>query len=221
MMGRHAMPEPDPEQAPPDPVYELIEIAPGIRHWSTFHEGIGQPVHSYYVEEAAAVLDPIVPEDVLEGLSDLPKPKLVLLTNRHHYRQSDRLVAKFGCRVLCPRSGLHEFEGGSPVEGYAYGDTVAPGITAHEVGSICPDDAALHIDTGIGFLAFADGLVRARGALSFVPDWLMGDDPDGVKEGLVESFGRLLELDFDGLLFAHGEPLVGGGKEALAEFARP
>ena len=97
---------------------------------------------------------------------------------------------------------------------------MAPGITAHEVGSICPDDAALHIDAGIGFLAFADGLVRVRGALSFVPDWLMGDDPDGVMEGLVESFGRLLELDFDGLLFAHGEPLVGGGKEALAELAR-
>ena len=29
---------------------------------------------------------------------------------------------------------------------------------------------------------------------------------------------RLLDLDFDSLLFAHGEPLVGGAEAALREF---
>jgi hypothetical protein len=52
-----------------------------------------------------------------------------------------------------------------------------------------------------------------------VPDSLMGDDPGGVKRGIVESLERLLELEFDCLLLAHGEPLVGGGKSALREFA--
>jgi hypothetical protein len=47
----------------------------------------------------------------------------------------------------------------------------------------------------------------------------MGDDPSAVRAELRASLRRLLgELDFDHLLFAHGEPIVGGGKAALREF---
>jgi hypothetical protein len=49
----------------------------------------------------------------------------------------------------------------------------------------------------------------------------MGDDPQGVKDGLAESLRRLLERRFDGLLFAHGEPLAAGGKAALRDFLEP
>jgi hypothetical protein len=69
-------------------------------------------------------------------------------------------------------------------------------------------------------MAFADGLVRSSsdGSLGFVPDFLLGEDPEGVKRGLRQSLGRLLDESFENLLFAHGRPLVGGGKEALATF---
>ena len=175
-------------------------------------------MHSYYVVDAAAVLDPMVPEGVAEALRERRPPERVLLTNRHHYRQSDRLASEFDCPVLCPESGLHEFANRPEVEGYAYGDVLGPGVTAHEVGSICPDDAALHIQSAPGLLAFADGLIRWDGELTFVPDFLIGDDPEGVKRGIVESLRRLCELEFDALLFAHGEPVPSGGREALREF---
>jgi hypothetical protein len=45
-----------------------------------------------------------------------------------------------------------------------------------------------------------------------MPGFLMGDDPSPVRAGLRESLGRLLELDFDNLLFVHGEPQIGGGR---------
>jgi hypothetical protein len=196
---------------------QIAEIAPGVLHWSAFHPRIRQTVHSHYVVDAAAVLDPMVPEGVVEALRERRPPERILLTNRHHYRQSERLVDEFGCTVLCPESGLHEFEGGPDVEGYAYGDEVAPGIVAHEVGSLCPDDAALHIGAGPGVLAFADGVIRWEGELTFVPDFLM-DDPEQTKRGIVGSLRRLLELDFDALTFAHGEPLAGGGRKALNRF---
>jgi hypothetical protein len=197
---------------------EIAEILPGVLHWSALHPKIRQTVHSYYVEDAAAALDPMVPEGALAAMQSRRTPERVLLTNRHHYRESDRIASECGCAILCPESGLHEFEGGPDVVGYAYGVEVAPGITAHEVDSICPDDAALHIEVGPGALAFADAVIRWDGELSFVPDFLIGDDPEGVKRGIVESLGRLLELEFDCLLLAHGEPLVGGGKRALREF---
>src|SRR5262249_29439139 len=90
---------------------------------------------------------------------------------------------------------------------------------AREVGAICPDDTALQIVAGDGTLAFADGLTRlGDGSLDFFSDSLLGDDPEEVKEGLVDAFRDLLELDFDTLLFAHGEPLVCGRKAALRRF---
>jgi hypothetical protein len=193
----------------------MDEVQTGIFHWNAFHEGIQQRVSSYYVEGAGAVIDPMTPPDGLGWFASRP-PERILLTNRHHYRRSDDFRERFGCPVFCNREGLHEFEGGPQVEGFSIGDEVAPGVVAREVGAICPDDTALHVTVGDGVLAFADGVIRAgNGSLGFVPDFLLGDDPGDVKRGLAESVERLLELDFDTLLFAHGEPLAGGGKAAL------
>jgi hypothetical protein len=199
----------------------MDEIVTGVFHWTAFHERIRQDVSSYYVAPAAALVDPMLPEEGIEWFRGRQPPERILLTNRHHYRHSARFVEAFGCPVLCHEAGLHEFEGGPDVEGFAFGEEVAPGIVGLEVDAICPEDAALHITTGQGLLAFADGLIRSSdGALAFVPDFLMGDDPEGVKRGLRDSLSRLVERDFDSLLFAHGNPLVGGGKAALEEFLR-
>jgi hypothetical protein len=70
-------------------------------------------------------------------------------------------------------------------------------------------------------LAFADALIRGRhGELAFVPDWLLGDDPDAIRRGLRERFRALAdEVEFDALLLAHGEPVTTGGRSALRTFA--
>jgi hypothetical protein len=194
----------------------MHEIVPGIHHWIAFHEGIRQPVHSYYVQSAAALIDPMVPPEGLGWFEQRGRPTTILLTNRHHYRHSARFVEAFGCAVRCSEPGLHEFREGRQVEGFRFGEQVAPGITAIEIGAICPDETALHI--GRDAVAFADGLIRSRGKLGFVPDGLIGDDPDAVKKGLYRALAGLLDLDFDALLLAHGEPVAAGGKAALREF---
>ena len=64
----------------------------------------------------------------------------------------------------------------------------------------------------------ADGLVRwqPEGPLDFVPDMLM-HDPERTKRGLVEAYRRVLDLDWDTLLLAHGRPLVGAdGRREMA-----
>jgi glyoxylase-like metal-dependent hydrolase (beta-lactamase superfamily II) len=128
-------------------------------------------------------------------------------------------VDRYGCRVRCHRDGLHEFAGGPAVEGFVFGDEVAPGITAERVAVLCPEETAFY-NADAGALSFGDALVRDNGGpLRFVSDSLLGDDPEAVKSGLRESFQALLELDFDNILLAHGAPMVGGAKEALSEFA--
>ncbi len=88
------------------------------------------------------------------------------------------------------------------------------------MGAICPDETALEIPSARA-VALADGVVRfdaPDAPLGFVPDFLLGDDPDDVRRGLRDSLERLLALDFEHLLLAHGLPLVGEGKERLREF---
>jgi hypothetical protein len=198
----------------------IREVLPGLHHWTAIHPRIRLPVDSYYIEPARVVLDPMVPREGLEWFERGETPGQIVLTNRHHLRHGERFAQAFGCPIRCSEAGLHEFEDGPEVEGFAFGEDLAPGITAYELGAICPDDTALLIRTVDGnALAFADGLTRPRGGgLTFVPGFLMGDDPAAVRAGLRESLRGLLDLDFDHLLFAHGEPLIGGGKVALREF---
>jgi hypothetical protein len=195
------------------------EIHPGVFWWTVRHARIQQPVSSYFIVESGTLLDPMVPEEGLEwfGADGAGVPERIVLTNRHHLRDSEAFDAEFGCSVHCNDAGLHEFANGPEVEAFFVGDEVAPGIVACEMNSICPDDTALHISAGPGLLAFADALVNIGGDVTFVPDFLM-DDPPAVKRGVVAAARRLAELDFDGLLFAHGDPIPEGGRDALGTF---
>jgi hypothetical protein len=144
----------------------------------------------------------------------------VLLSNRHHDRDSWRLHEAFGCSVHCVRNGLYELAGRGPVEPFDFGDELPGGVVVHEVDAICPDETALYIPAHRA-LACADGVVQSSAAdgLKFVPDHLM-DDPDETKRGLRDAYARVLDLDFEILLLAHGDPVVGGASDALREFIR-
>lgn len=196
----------------------MKEILPGIYHWTAEHPRIGAQVSSYYVAETGTVLDPMVPAEGLDWFGDDKHVQWLALTNRHHDRQAKDYCGRFDVApVLVPESGLHEFEDKDlEVRGYVPGEEIVDGIVAHEVGVICPDDMALEIRSA-GALALADGLVHLGGAVRFVSDDLMDDPPD-TRRGLAEAFERLLDEDFDTLLFAHGDPIVGGGKQALRDF---
>jgi hypothetical protein len=196
----------------------MDEIQPGLLHWTAFHDGIGQDVHSYFHAPSGTLLDPMEP---LEGLDAIERPQRIVLTNRHHYRHSSRFQDAFGCPVLCNENGLHEFDDGREVEGFAFGDRLAPGVTALEIGVLCPEETALHLGTGEGAVALADAAIRGRhGELGFVSDGLLGDDPQAIKQGLREAFRRVCEgREFASLLLAHGEPIAQGGRTALMTFA--
>jgi len=205
----------------------MDEIFPGLRSWTAIRETIGQPVHSAYAVEARTLIDPMVPPEGLVAFGDgpdrLPPPELIVLTNRHHRRHSATFHERFRCRVAANERGLYDLHDGPfKVAGFAPGDELAPGVVAHEVGVLCPDESAIHLAIGPGALAVADGVIRAGddGALAFVPDSLLGDDPVRIRRGLAGAYRRLCdELEFDALLLAHGAPIASGGREALRAFA--
>jgi hypothetical protein len=194
------------------------ELSTGLWHWRARHEQINSEVSSYYLQPERVLIDPLLPHEGLAWFEQHGLPEHVLLSNRHHDRDAWRLRDAFGCTVHCVSNGAFELAGRGPVEKFEFGAELPGGVVVHEVDAICPDETALHIGS-YRALACADGVVRPRGggSLAFVPDWLM-DDPEQTKRGLRDAYRRLLGLDFDLLLLAHGDPIVGAAKDALRAF---
>jgi glyoxylase-like metal-dependent hydrolase (beta-lactamase superfamily II) len=195
----------------------IEEVIPGVHHWTQVHPEIGSRVHSHYAAASGTVFDPLVPDEGIEWFDDRAVERVVL-SNRHHLRHSERFAERFGCPILAAEVGLHEFDGGPAVEGFAFGERIADDVVALEMGAICPDDTALRIETGPGALLIADSIVN-RDGLGFVSDSLIGDDPDEVKRRARERAAELAVEDFEALLFAHGDPVPEGGRAVLERFA--
>ena len=200
----------------------MHEVLQGVFHWTAIHPRIRSEVSSYWLEPAGVLFDPLVPREGLDWFATrAPAPVAILLSNRHHYRESARFTERFGCSAHCNRRGLHEFSNGENVLGFDVGDELPGGVLACELDAICPDDTALYLPAQRA-LVIADGVVRGgaigqEGPLGFVPDSLM-DDPPATKRGLLEACTRLLdELDFDHLLLAHGSPVIDHGRALLQE----
>ncbi len=206
----------------------MRELLPGLYHWRVFHDDIQGDVDCYYgvSEGVGYVLDPLTPEGGLDVLRRLPQPPShIYMTNRLHDRSCAEFAAAFDAPIWCNRRGLHEYADGSlDLTGFDAGQDLPGGIRTIEVGIICADETALLLPIDVGVLAIADSFIRypdsdGNRAIGFVPDDLIGENAESVK---VETRTRFLQLcddlDFDHLLFAHGEPVIGGGKQDLRAF---
>jgi hypothetical protein len=197
----------------------IEEILPGVIQWSTFHEGIGQIVHSSFELSSGTLIDPMEPQEGLDAIAALATPQRIALTNRHHYRHSKSYAERFGCPVLCHKSALGDFGQDRPVNGFLFDEQLADGVRALELGSICAEETTLLLDAHDGALSFGDGLTREQdGSLKFMPDALLGENPQRVRTGLLKNLRRMLDEDFDALLFAHSDPVLSGGRELLSDF---
>jgi hypothetical protein len=205
----------------------MTEVVPGIFDWKALHEHIGHDVHSTLVTETDPVLliDPMEPDVEEAWFEQHGKPTDILLTNRLHDRGCTWFVERFECRVWCHEAGLHELEMQSlKARGFSHGQTLPGGVVALEVGVLCPEETAFLIPVGEGILAIGDAVIRSEETvdepcgIGFVPDFLMGDDPEGVKKGMVKNLRGHLDRDFDSVVMAHGAPIATGGKAALGAF---
>jgi glyoxylase-like metal-dependent hydrolase (beta-lactamase superfamily II) len=191
----------------------MHELAPGIFHWTAPHPNIGVEVSSYWIPALKLLLDPLAVPDEVEDVD------CILLSCRHHVRDSLEAAERFGATVEAPRNGMHDYGDGTPIQPYDFGNSLVGGeVSAHQVGGLSPDETALHIPS-VNALSIADGAIRYGEDLHFVPDQYM-DDPDKDKADLKRGFGELADqLDFDVLLLAHGKPYPSGGRDALRQFA--
>jgi hypothetical protein len=195
----------------------MEEILDGVFHWKVPHPRIKIEVGCHFVAGSGTAIDPLLPDEGIEWFDDRDLAQIVL-SNRHHLRHGVEIAQRFGCPIRCHEAGLHEFSGGPPVGGFSFGERLGDDIVALEMDAICPEDTVLLIESGGGALLFADSLIN-HGEIGFVPDQLIGDNPERVKEKIRERCATLLDQRFEHLLFAHGDPIISGGREALRAVA--
>jgi hypothetical protein len=194
----------------------IREVLPGVFHWTARHPSAGLDSGSHYLVEEGILIDPIAP---VEGLDWFDGKQIgeILLTNRHHTRSAFDIQDRLGVTIRAPRTGMHELPA-DRVEPYDFGDELSAGIRPHAISETWPDETALEIPAHRA-VAIADGVINYDG-LGFFDDYLLGDDPEAEKQRLRAGFAALAAaVDFDHVLFAHGAPILGDGRERLARFA--
>ena len=103
-------------------------ILPGVVHWSAFHEGVERRVHSSFLCESGTLLDPMQPEEGLDAIADADPPQQIVLSSRHHFRDSAAYAERFQCPVLCNEAGLAYFQGEHTVRGFKFSEQLAADV---------------------------------------------------------------------------------------------
>ena len=186
---------------------EIVDVAPGLWVWRMSHPawrtGLDWPetVTSTCVESGGevAVLDALAPQEGSEGWKrlDARPPTMAVVLKPDHVRDVDLFVARYGAQAFgpwlffrgdAPETELEEIEPGMELPG----------------GLVALYDARWRMETPLWLpeqkaIVFADALTAPEGELR-----IWGTRQLERARGV---FREYLELPFDHVIVAHGEPV--------------
>jgi glyoxylase-like metal-dependent hydrolase (beta-lactamase superfamily II) len=201
----------------------LVELAPGLHRWTARHPDAdpsptpGSPADwgpdvacvAYEAPDALVLVDPLVPddrEDLRDALDALVRRHgrrvAILTTLGFHRRNKEELAARYDASTSRARKTLPA--GVETVQIKGAGETM---VWLAEPRALVPGDRLLG----------ADG-----GGLRLSPDSWLRYLPSGMRaRQLREALRPLLDLPVERVLVSHGEPVLRGGREAIARALEP
>jgi len=202
---------------------DVVEIEPGLWRWVAYHDSWKADVGCVYceTEEGVVLVDPLVPADETERFwraldRDVERcggRVHVLLTVFWHVRSTAGVVDRYDARTWVPTTARAPVARriGDVTDPFRPGDRLPGGIEAYrtarrtEVVYRIPEHRAL---------VPGDVLLGADGGLRLCPEsWLPAKSS---REDLARSLRPLLDLPIERVLVSHGEPVLRGGRQALA-----
>jgi glyoxylase-like metal-dependent hydrolase (beta-lactamase superfamily II) len=205
----------------------MHEVLPRIFTWGSTYEDRPWDLNGYALalEKGTILIDPPAAND-----SDWPKFEAlkpisrIILTNRDHVRDAELFRQRFGARLI---AGAEEAKHFAPVvidEMVREGDVIAGLLRVIHLPGKSPGEIALLLDSKShaaarehgGILFLGDAIIgNPPGELGLIPEEKL-DDPALLRQ----SLRKLLDYQFDVLLFCDGKPMLHGGKEAVEKFVR-
>ena len=203
---------------------DVLQIEPGLWRWTAWHEEWKQEVGCVFLEAEGEVvlIDPLVPpEDAERFWSALDRDVAkaggrvhVLVTVFWHTRSTAEVAARYRARVWAPTGARAAVarRAGAVTDAFRPGDPLPGGIEAlatarrTEVVYWLPRHGAVVA----GDVLLGDG----KGGVRMCPEsWL----PKSVGHAeLAASLRPLLDLPVERVLVSHGDPVLVGGRDALA-----
>jgi glyoxylase-like metal-dependent hydrolase (beta-lactamase superfamily II) len=199
-------------------VSALRELRPGLYRWTAHHPEAeadpdpdspadwGPDVGSvvYAAHDAHALVDPLVPADradLQEELDELVRghgqPVVILTTLQFHRRSREELASRYGASTSRAKKSLPE--GVETVQIRGAGETM---VWLPEHNALIPGDRLLGGD---------------RGGLRLCPQSWLRYLPSKMNQAqLRKALRPLLDLPVEMVLVSHGDPVLSGGREALA-----
>jgi hypothetical protein len=216
----------------------MQNLSDGLWRWTArhpeWHPGeFGAEVACFAAQagDTTLLIDPLLSEDraaagrVLDVLdAALQNRVAILITIPYHVRSSEELWRRYRDRAettihghraaanrLDDKSAFREIEPGQPLPG---------GASAHRIGKPRRYEMPLHLPSHDA-LVFGDAVVEVEGALRvWSTDKLDAKVERFHRERFNPSLEPLLDLPFDAVLVAHGQPILKGGKAALKDALR-
>jgi hypothetical protein len=193
------------------------ELAPGLWYWTAphpeWHGATDWPEEvgcvGYRTSAAIVLIDPLVPrdgeDDFWRFIDGLELPVEVLITAPWHRRDAYRVAERYGTTVwaherAAPRIDFRTRSGDLPAGVEAF---VPDGDGEGQVAFHLPEHETLVVAEF--FMGTADGL-------KLCPSPTLRD-----LDAFHRSMRKLLELEIERVLVAHGEPVLARGRSRIAE----
>lgn len=191
----------------------MQEILPDIFIWSWLSPPHGYNFNGYLIRQPGGNLciDPADPTP--EDLAEIVRHGVgrILLTNRNHVRDANRIRSRTGARTAIhpADAGYAQGQGAAVDDALTVGESIGP-LQVVAVPGKSPGEVALHWPAR-RLLIVGDALIgNPPGQLSLLRERVM-DDPAQLRA----SVRALRDLDFDTLLVGDGVPILSGAKAQL------
>ena len=196
----------------------LVEVAPGLHRWTARHPDAdpnpnpGSPADwgpdvgcvAYEAPDALVLVDPLVPDDradlrdALDGLVRRNGRRVAILTTLgFHRRSKEELAARYDASTSRARKTLPA--GVETIQIKGAGETM---VWLAEQRALVPGDRLIGADGG-GLRLCADSWLR------YLPSGMRAPE-------LREALRPLLAVPVEMVLVSHGEPVLSGGRDAIA-----
>lgn len=194
---------------------EIQEVAPGLCFWQAYSSEVKTDLSSAAIQTGAGLVlvDPIpLASAALEELAGLAAPVSIILTNGNHARASLALRRKLGIPILAHPSAQADL-------GFQVDQLVVEGQRIHnalevvELPGFGNGEIALFSAIGSGVMMMGDALINVEShGFTPLPEKYRTQPALGLA-----SLEKLLKFSFEVMTFAHGLPIVAGGRARLQQ----
>jgi glyoxylase-like metal-dependent hydrolase (beta-lactamase superfamily II) len=198
------------------PASELLHLTPSLVLWQAYDPAVKSDLFSTAHKTAAGLflIDPIpLAPSPLQELTGSTPVAGVLVTNANHLRASPTFARQFEAPIFAAPVVAGELESARAISD---GEEISPGVAAIALPGAAPGEVAFHFTQDGGTLVVGDSLINFEPyGFTLLPAKYCGDQKE-----MRRSLRRLLDFDFQRLLFAHGSPILASAHERLAALLR-